>query len=114
MPHLSSTQSAAKSGCAQDAVAHLAEAAPSWSRRPPATPPTAAPHFDLVRAHGQAGGSRDAAALRRLDTLTGSHRSASGTTPVAREPLSELDRSRSELGAEVGEDPARRTPPTPT
>ncbi len=137
MLHLSSAQMAAKSGRAQDAAAHLAEAAelaertgerntlwfsfgpanvrawalsvavesgegPVEAERIEATPGydealtaadrRAALHFDLARAYAQAGGIRDVAALRHLDTADRVAPQRIRHDPVARELLVELDR----------------------
>lgn len=136
MLHLSAAQMAAKSGLADDAAAHLAEAAelaertgerntlwfsfgpanvrawalsvavesgegPAEAERIEATPGYAdsltaadrhaALHFDLARAYGQAGGARDAAALRHLDTADRIAPQRIRHDPIARELLVELD-----------------------
>ncbi|NUT51162.1 MAG: helix-turn-helix transcriptional regulator [Saccharothrix sp.] len=136
MLHLASAQMAAKSGRAQDAADHLAEAAelaertgernalwfsfgpanvrawalsvavesgegPAEAERIEATPGhtdaltaadrRAALHFDLARAYGQAGGARDAAAIRHLDTADRIAPQRVRHDPMARELLVELD-----------------------
>ncbi|GAA1306400.1 helix-turn-helix domain-containing protein [Saccharothrix xinjiangensis] len=137
MLFLTSAQLAAKAGRAQDAAAHLTEAAdlaertgerntlwfsfgsanvrawalsvavesgegPAEAERIEATPGydealiaadrRAALHFDLARAHAQAGGSRDVAAVRHLDTADRIAPQRIRHDPVARELLAELDR----------------------
>ncbi|WP_244989585.1 helix-turn-helix domain-containing protein [Saccharothrix coeruleofusca] len=71
--------------------AERVEATPGYADALTAADRRAALHFDLARAHCQAGGSRDAAALRHLDTADRIAPQRIRHNPVARELLIELD-----------------------
>jgi transcriptional regulator with XRE-family HTH domain len=67
------------------------ETVPGYSEGLTAADRRAALHFDLARAYGQAGGSRDTAALRHLDTADRIAPQRIRHDPIARELLAELD-----------------------
>ncbi|WP_158852969.1 helix-turn-helix domain-containing protein [Saccharothrix deserti] len=73
------------------AEAERIEATPGYADALTAADRRAALHFDLARAYGQAGGARDAAALRHLDTADRIAPQRIRHDPVARELLVELD-----------------------
>ncbi|WP_367136516.1 helix-turn-helix domain-containing protein [Saccharothrix sp. HUAS TT1] len=73
------------------AEAERIEATPGYADALTAADRRAALHFDLARAYGQAGGARDGAALRHLDTADRIAPQRVRHDPVARELLVELD-----------------------
>ncbi|MFD1148672.1 hypothetical protein [Saccharothrix hoggarensis] len=74
------------------AEAERIEATPGYADALTAADRRAALHFDLARAYGQAGGTRDTEALRHLDTADRIAPERIRHDPVARELLAELDR----------------------
>jgi transcriptional regulator with XRE-family HTH domain len=73
------------------AEAERIEATPGYADALTAADRRAALHFDLARAYGQAGGARDAVALRHLDAADRIAPQRIRHDPIARELLVELD-----------------------